>query len=95
MANDFAWDDDRRWFFHRETGEPAPRMPCPMHIPDIPAYQSPVTGEVISGRKAKRDDLERHNCVDAAELPSLGGKLKNPRFAKKHNLEHMLSEEVR
>jgi len=83
----------------KATGEPMVTGPfrpvTPMHIPDIPAYQSPVTGEYISGRQAKRADLDRHNCVDAAELPGLGGKLKNKRFAEKRGLQHMLSDEVK
>lgn len=73
-------------------------FPCPRVIADIPAYRSPVTGEVISGRRAKRDDLARHNCVDTAELgPSgtLGGKLRNRRFAEKRGLTHLLAEDAK
>lgn len=29
---------------------------------DLPEYQSPVTGKMIRGRRARRDDLERNNC---------------------------------
>lgn len=29
---------------------------------DLPEYQSPITGQVIRGRRARRDDLKRHNC---------------------------------
>jgi hypothetical protein len=30
--------------------------------PDIPAYVSPVTGKLVDGRKARREDLKRHGC---------------------------------
>ena len=29
---------------------------------DLPGYDSPVTGEWIEGRKARREDLKRHDC---------------------------------
>ena len=63
----------------------------PMIIPDIEPYQSPVDGSYVSGRAAKRDDLRKHNCVDANDLPRSKkraplGKFRNERFAKKHGL---------
>jgi hypothetical protein len=40
-----------------------PRKGAALHFiqPDLPAYQSPVTGEWIEGRKARREDLQRTN----------------------------------
>ena len=35
----------------------------PVVFGDLPGYQSPVDGRWIEGRKARREDLERHNCV--------------------------------
>lgn len=32
---------------------------APDVIPDIPGYESPVTGKWIEGRKARREDLKR------------------------------------
>lgn len=29
---------------------------------DLPGYESPVTGLWVEGRKARREDLKRHNC---------------------------------
>lgn len=87
---------------NKATGEPmnatphAGPFPCPRIVPDIAPYLSPVTGEYVSGRRAKRADLERNNCIDAAELPSVtGGKLRNKRFAKKRGLEHLLKEDAK
>ncbi len=58
---------------------------------DLPAYRSPVDGSMIEGRRARRYDLEKNNCVDANDLPSpTGGRLKNEAFAKKHGLQHRL-----
>jgi hypothetical protein len=64
-------------------------------VKDIEPYVSPATGEYVSGRRAKRDDLAKSGCIDAADLPGLGGKLKNARFAKKRGLEHLLTDEAR
>lgn len=30
--------------------------------PDLPGYESPVTGQWIEGRKARREDLKRTGC---------------------------------
>lgn len=74
-----------------ETGEPMVSGPfrpvTPMHIPDIAPYLSPVSGEYVSGRRAKRDDLDRHNCIDAGDMKSpTDGKIKSKRIQRKYNL---------
>lgn len=63
----------------KETGEMFIRDPkiiaCPAAvISDIQPYRSPITGEVIGGRAAKRDDLKRHDCIDANEVNTSFGK---------------------
>lgn len=84
-----------------KTGEPwgkddpsKPWVPAaPMIIKDIAPYRSPVSGEVISGRRAKKDDLERHNCIDANDMPSpTNKKFRSREFAEKRGLTHMLKE---
>lgn len=35
---------------------------APMIAPDLPAYESPVTGQIIEGRAARREDLKRTGC---------------------------------
>lgn len=60
---------------------------------DIPEYRSPIDGRPITSRSHRREDLARNNCVDARDLPSMGGKFRNPRFTAKHNLP--LAEEFR
>lgn len=58
--------------YDKQTGERVvieKREICaPMIISDIEPYRSPVTGEVISGRAARRDDLKKHDAVDAREV---------------------------
>lgn len=61
----------------------------PMIISDIEPYKSPVTGEVIGGRSARRDDLKKHDCVDARELGDSFGKrkgVKSEKWAKRLGL---------
>jgi hypothetical protein len=75
----------------------APFVPStPMTIPDIAPYQSPVTGEYISGRRAKADDLKRNNCIDANDLPrKTDGTYRNRQFAEKRGLTHLLKEDAK
>lgn len=40
----------------------------PFLWPDSDGYASPVTGQWIEGRAARREDLRRHGCVDAREF---------------------------
>lgn len=87
---------------NKETGEPmnpAPvvgEFPCPQVQADIEPYLSPVSGEYVSGKRAKRDDLAKHNCVDAAELPrKTDGKFRSKKFAAKRGLMDQLKEEAR
>jgi putative FmdB family regulatory protein len=48
-----------------ECGESAVRqVVAPMVMPDIPAYQSPVTGQWVNSRAQRREDLRRHDCVE-------------------------------
>lgn len=36
----------------------------PLVIPDLPSYQSPVTGKLIEGRRARREDLKQNHCIE-------------------------------
>lgn len=38
-------------------------------MPDLPEYESPISGRPISGRVARREDLKKNNCreVDPSE----------------------------
>ena len=70
--------------FERATAPQAPRV-----VKDIEPYLSPVTGEYISGKRAKRADLDKHGCIDADELGTKPRKFKNKRFIKKHGLQKL------
>lgn len=65
--------------------EKAPRV-GPFIMRDTPAYKSPVTGKVIEGRAARREDLLRSGCreVDPSEFKPV---YRNERFAKKNGLQ--------
>jgi hypothetical protein len=48
-----------------DCGKPATKLiSAPMVIGDIPPYKSPVSGEIISSRSARREDLLRSGCVE-------------------------------
>ncbi len=38
-----------------------PQADAPFVQPDLPGYESPVTGKWVEGRKARREDLKRTN----------------------------------
>ena len=73
-------------FIDKQTGEKLvikrSIVAKPMIISDIQPYKSPVSGEVIGGRSARRDDLKKHDCVDARELGDSFGKRKGARTEK-------------
>lgn len=56
------------------TGEP---MPIPVRtglcVPtiraDIPDYISPITGKPVRGRAERREEMKRHNVVEAPPRP--------------------------
>lgn len=71
--------------------ERARPIQTPRVFSDLAGYQSPIDGSWIEGRRARKYDMEKNNCVDANDLaPSQPRKLKNARFAKKRGLEHLL-----
>lgn len=70
--------------------DPDAPLAAPMVLRDTQGYASPIDGKWVEGRRARRYDLEKNNCVDANDLGGLGGKLKNERFAQKHGLERLL-----
>lgn len=63
-------------------------LPMPYVRSDLPAYQSPVTGKVIEGRAARREDLARAGCreVDPSEYKPV---YKNYEFCQKRRLPYM------
>lgn len=40
----------------------------PFFMRDIDPYESPITGETITSRSHRREEMRRHNCVDARDL---------------------------
>lgn len=89
----YVYDRERGIMVDKATREPmvsGPFVPVtPMTFGDFPEYRSPIDGSMISGRRARKYDLEKNNCVDANDF-SRPKRLKNARFAKKHGLEHLL-----
>lgn len=59
---DGAWrDSDGNKMETSGDGICAPRI-----ISDLPAYMSPLGTGLIDGRRARREDLKRHNCREVA-----------------------------
>lgn len=85
----------------KATGEPMlteEQRKAPIAVPniifDIPAYESPIDGRLITSRSERREDLKRNNCIDARDFPSAtGGKIRSPKIAAKYGMQ--VSEEFR
>lgn len=93
----YIFDRDKGVMVDKKTGLPmlnqaerAAPPQAPRVMGDIEGYQSPVDGSWVEGRRARRYDLEKNNCVDANDLQPKQRKLKNERFAKKRGLNHLL-----
>jgi hypothetical protein len=59
-----------RWRWHPELGclvqvpidSEQPRPQGPAVWDDLPDYESPVTGQIVSGRRQRREDLKSSGC---------------------------------
>lgn len=83
----YVWKDGG--FRDPATGEAMPipernEVCAPRITPDTPGYHSPITGEWIEGRAARREDLKKHGCVEAGDMPRR--EFKDPNNARKYGL---------
>jgi hypothetical protein len=97
----YVYDHDLGIMVDKATREPmnaeplSGPFPTPLVVSDIQPYISPVSGEVIGGKRAKRADLDKHNAYDGADFPTTtGGKFRSRSFAKKFGLEHLAREDA-
>ncbi|KQT52263.1 hypothetical protein ASG54_17815 [Aureimonas sp. Leaf460] len=44
------------------------RSDGPFFMRDIDPYESPITGETITSRSQRREEMKRHDCIDARDL---------------------------
>lgn len=74
--------------FAREPSKFSTVIPFPYIRGDLPAYQSPVTGKMIEGRAARREDLARSGCreVDPSEYKPI---YKDYEFCQRRRLPYM------
>lgn len=91
----YVYDRDLGIMVDKATREPmnsAPWVPAlPMVFGDTPGYASPIDGTWIDGRRARKYDLEKNNCVDANDL-NRPMSLKNQRFVEKHGLQNLTDQ---
>lgn len=73
-------------FAHRDSKASA--LPSPYVRGDLPSYVSPVSGKVIEGRAARREDLARTGCreVDPSEYKPV---YRDYEFCQKRRLPYM------
>lgn len=93
----YVYDHELQMMVDKETRLPmlnqeerAREPQLPRVFGDIEGYQSPVDGTWVDGRRARRYDLEKNNCVPMDDIPRK--KLKNERFAHKRGLEQHLEQ---
>lgn len=91
----YVWRDNR-WVDKETESKPLltakerkrKKVCMPMVRGDLPAYISPVTGKLIEGRAARREDLARSGCreVDPSEYKPI---YKNYEFCQKYRKPYM------
>lgn len=93
----YIYDKEQGIMVDKATGLPMlnqAEKAAPLQVPrvfgDYEGYKSPVDGSWIEGRRARKYDMEKNNCVDGNDFSSGPKGLKNERFAKKRGLEHLL-----
>lgn len=74
----------RRKAMRQDAPKSNPRLATPYVYGDLPEYVSPVTGKPVSGRRARKYDLEANNCreVDPSEMKRPNGRFLRPEWAK-------------
>jgi hypothetical protein len=87
-------------FVDPSTNEPMPlpdhnEVVMPMVRSDIEPYKSPIDGRLIGSRSARREDLARNNCVPYEPMGNMPKGVNNPKYAAKHGVMHLLTEEAR
>jgi hypothetical protein len=61
MRRRFIWDAKLKELVEVPIGR-VPTVAAPYVHPDLPGYESPVTGLWVEGRRARREDLKRNHC---------------------------------
>lgn len=81
---DGAWRDPST---NEQMKTPKGVIGAPMIQSDLPAYFSVVSGKMIDGRRARRDDLKRTGCreMDPSEGPKYAT---TEKWAKRLGLKH-------
>ncbi len=88
VRKDGVWVDKVTGAPMLSEAERKAEIALPYIISDIPEYTSPIDGNVITSRSQRREDMKRHNCVDARELGSpTQGRLRNKAFCEKRGLQ--------
>lgn len=70
---------------YQETEHAAPYV-----MGDTPDYTSPIDGKLISGRKQRREDLKRNNCVEYD--PGMKDDARRIRMDQERQFERSLGE---
>lgn len=70
----YYWSRAQQTFVEYEPGPPPPRMFPAIHG-DYAAYRSPLSGKMVEGRYARREEMKRHDVreVDPSERPEGAG----------------------
>lgn len=79
---------------NKATGEPMltdAERTAPLALPQrlsFEPYACPITGKPITTPEQHRDNLKKHDCVEAKELPqATGGEIRNAAWAKKRGMK--------
>lgn len=72
------------------------RLTAPLVIADLPGYQSPVDGRWVEGKRARREDLARNNCVPYEPSMKDEQQRRQKQADEKlgHDIEHHFDAEV-
>lgn len=68
---------------------------APFIIPDLPEYQSPIDGKVISGRAQRREDLKRNGCRPWEGREQETKEAARQRQYAEQRLDHRIEESAR
>jgi hypothetical protein len=83
---------DGEWVLIDASTYQEPECPVPYIMGDTPEYTSPIDGRLISGRKQRREDLKRNDCVEYD--PGMREDAKRIRRDQERQFERSLSDTI-
>ena len=91
MRRRWVWSREKNQLVEVDTSRPAPVAPIIWN--DLPAYESPIDGRPVEGRRQRRNDLARSGCRPYEGREQEVKEAQRARAGQEHQLD-LLAEKI-